>query len=687
MTSAFFDAIHADPWARELVDLATLNASASGAVEEALETIRKNARSSPDALRSTSLVVLGPPGAGKTHLFARLRRRLGPRAVFVHIRPLVHAEMTVSFVLGEVVRQLAFLTPQGMSQVSALVGSLLGALTGVGAEFPSAVLSEHSALSESERIVRLTAALEQVLSIWPEVDEVYLERLLQVPFSSTLQARALLAWLSGRDCDALQLQRIGATASLGEPLALGALRTLSAVAALGAPLVLVFDQLENLIDSDGAGPRLRAYAHLASECVDILRGAVLVHLALDSEWERGIEPSFNAPQRSRIVMRREILALPRASEREELLRLFAQRLPEPREAFPWPLRTATLARLRVEPGMTPRMLLVEFRQALERGAAEEAAPSAIEPAGPQEEGVAESSESAPSSRPAAVPALRELDSEWQRQLDEARRLVHTASEAREPVDAARLADGLLATTQFLPGLSASAARQAPAALRLESETGSEWIALVQGSNHRTVGAVLSKLTALSQQGRVVAVRERARELPPTWKDTRQRQSALLATGRARWVDVAPEDCSRVLARAALLQAWRSGEVTVASGAPASEAVVRDWVGASLAVESWPIGTELLPGGAGGEPAAPGGTTAADVEPPINVQPSAAAKPVSGVALPMLRRLRVASLDRLVREALRVDPRSSRSAVVAELEAAGDRVGWFGRSIVCLRLEP
>lgn len=685
MTLAFFDAVHADPWARELVDLASLNASASGAVEGAIEAIRQGSRGDAHGLRSTSLVILGPPGAGKTHLFARLRRRTGPRAVFVHIRPLVHADMGVSFVLGEAVRQLSFPTPQGMPQVNALVGSLLGALSGVGSEFPSAVLSEHSALSESERIVRLTVALEEMLTRWPEIDEVYLERLLQVPFSPAPQARALLAWLSGRDCDALQLERIGASASLGEAQALGALRTLSAVAALGAPLVLVFDQLENLIDSDGVGPRLRAYAHLASECVDILRGAVLVHLALDSEWERGIEPSFNASQRSRIVMRREILSLPRAAEREELLRLFAERVPEPREAFPWPLGAARFARLRAEPGITPRMLLVEFRRALERGATDEAEPAAGDAgeASPERASAAGKVDAQPP--PAA--AIRELDAEWERQLDDARQLVRTASEARAPVDAARLADGLLAAAQFLPGLRASAARQPPAVLRLESASASEWLALIQDSNHRTVGAALTRLTALAQQGLVVALRERARELPPTWKETRQKQSALLATGRARWVDIDPEDCARVLALAALLQGARSGEVTDATGAPASEAAVREWVEASLSVASWPVGAELQRSGAAQDAAATGDAPLASSASDVSAGLSAPAPSQRAGALPILRRLRVASLDRLVREVVRVDPHGSRAAVLAELEAAGDRVGWFGRAIVCLRLEP
>jgi predicted ATPase len=52
------------------------------------------------------LVVLGAPGAGKTHLFARLRQRLGPKAVFVHVRPLLNSEMTARFVLYEIAKQL-----------------------------------------------------------------------------------------------------------------------------------------------------------------------------------------------------------------------------------------------------------------------------------------------------------------------------------------------------------------------------------------------------------------------------------------------------------------------------------------------------------------------------------------------------------------------------------------------------
>jgi len=688
VTLAFFDAIHADPWAQDFFDLATLNARASSAVEAAIEAVHQTARSAPLSLRSTSLVILGPPGAGKTHLFARLRRRVGPRAVFVHVRPLVHAEMNARFLLGEVVRQLGYPTSQGMPQASALVGSLLGYLSGVGTEFPSTVLAEYTDLPADARQERLDAELERVFAIWPEVDESYLRRLLAVPFATGATGRALLTWLSGRDCDVAQLQRIGATASLGEEHAFAALRTLAAVAALGSPLVLVFDQLENLIDAEGAGPRLRAYAHLAAECVDTLRGTVVVHLALDSEWQRGIEPAFNLSQRSRIVMGRELLELPRAAEREELLRRLRERVPDAREPFPWPLGERRLARLRSAAGLTPRMLLIEFRKALE-GEADDALDEQLLP------DAAEPQNAASSAPP--EPERRDLQGEWQSQLHHARELIQRAGEERQSLDAARLADGIFACASFLPQLTLRAGGKPPVQLMLESAGRSEAIALVQESHPRSAGALLTKLTALSNSTAVLALRERAREFPPTWKETLRKQATLLETGRARWLDIEPQDCARLLALAALLQAARSGDVSDALGIQVTEAEVQDWARSDLDIPEWPICRALL--GAPELTAVPlqqeeeeaPSTPAASVPRPPSTErlpaPVLEANPmprVTGSALAILRRLRVASFERLVREVGRVEPASTRATIQAELETAGERIRWIGRSIVLFR---
>src|SRR5260370_40300442 len=110
MTAGFLEAVHANPWGADVVDLPTLNSAASDAIETAVRNVREVARTEPSALRSACLTVLGPAGAGKTHLFGRLRARLGPRAVFVHIRPLAGRDVTPGFVVRECVPPLGLVS-------------------------------------------------------------------------------------------------------------------------------------------------------------------------------------------------------------------------------------------------------------------------------------------------------------------------------------------------------------------------------------------------------------------------------------------------------------------------------------------------------------------------------------------------------------------------------------------------
>ena len=703
---ARFDSVHADPWAQDPFDLPTLNARASQVVEDAIEHVRQTARAEARALRSSSIAIVGPPGSGKTHLFARLRRKLGPRGVFVLMRPPVHGEMCPRFVLGEVVRQLAFAPARGLPQVSALVGSFLGRLDGVGATYPSAVLSEYGALAPDARAARLETAIEGMLALCPELDEVYLARLLEVPFAPSATARALLAWLAGTECDEAQLERIGASASLGKTRTLPALRTLAAVGALGAPLLLVFDQLESLLDASG-GQRLCAYANVAAELVDVLRGTVLVHMALDTDWERRIEPSFNPAQRSRILMRREVLGMPPAADREALLRLFHGQLLTPRGPFPWPLGAARCELLCNEPGQTPRQLLTEFKAALESpsdaGANALVAAVPVSPelgtpaAAARAAALRPVEERARDSAPRSTPARREIASDWLVRLRSSREAVRLASEERVPLHAARLAEGMLALGRFVPAIALRASAKPPAQLSLERGDRVERVVILQESNQRSLSAVLARLIRITEQARVVVLRERARELPESWSEPRTRRAALLATGLARWIDIDPEDCARVLALASFLQAARSGDVLDSRGQPASEGEVMDWVEATLDVESWPLAGALDAAGPGSgaestADEAQGRTDDSDeYEAPESFIKELGSAPQrravlgrAATALPALQRLRVASFERLVREVLRADPEATRASVLAELDAAGENVRWLGRSIVFLR---
>ena len=221
---------------------------------------------------------------------------------------------------------------------------------------------------------------------------------------------------------------------------------------------------------------------------------------------------------------------------------------------------------------------------------------------------------------------------------------------------------------------------------------------MQESHPRSAGGTLSRLLALSGSVPVIALREQAREFPPTWKETLRKQAALLETGRARWIDLEPEDCARLLALAALLQAARSGDVSDARGKQVTEADVEAWVKGELDLPSWPIARALQ--GAAESSNELQQVAAAERESPVPSEPvptpprterlpppALEANPMpraSGSALTILRRMRVASFERLVREVVRVEPSTTRANIQAELEAAGERIRWFGRSIVFFR---
>jgi hypothetical protein len=462
----------------------------------------------------------------------------------------------------------------------------------------------------------------------------------------------------------VQLSRIGATASLPEDLALPALRTLCSVAALGAPIVLVLDQLENLIEGASAGSRLLGYANLSAELVDSLRGLVLVHMALDTEWARGIEPSFNPSQRSRIVMTRETLSLPTPREAEELLRLWIEKMPEHPEPYPWPFTDERMSSIVSAPGTTPRMLLVECRRALEGEGVKEG------------EGMKDGPGGNGAEPPLTVGSERGFADAWERCLGAARQAVDEASEQRTCVDAARLADGLLSCSHFLNGtrIAPGLAGQ-PAQLVLEQPEERKLVSILNHGHHKSLGSVLTKLTSMAPRMRVIALRERARELPPTWKDTLARRDALLGTGRATWIWIEPDDVVRLLSLDALLQSARSGEVTNETGEPVDLGSVLEWARSSLEVPSWGVLKSMLGEDAGGD----------GVELPS--RPPAAREetspPATRVARMLLEQLRVASVDRLVREAARVDPGSSRASVLSELES-DTGIQFLGRNIVCVR---
>lgn len=683
-----FENNHADPWGKAFVDLPELNAGVTDAIAGAITQVRSTSGRRDAEVRTTSLLVLGPAGAGKTHLFARLRRKLGPKAVFVHLRPLVGTEMTPRYVLGQIVQQLGYEVEtrggdRGLKQLEALVGSSLAQLDGVSPDWPRAFLDEVMGLDEGARAHKLEWAVERLLERHREADETYLTRLLHAPFLKPAQQRAALAWLSGRDLEEQQMQRLGVAGGLPEERILQALQTLGLFAAPGSPIVLVFDQLENLMDAEATGSRVRAYANLVAELFDATRGFVLVQMALDSEWEHAIRPQLSEAQKSRLGGHAIPIALPTPSQARELVRRWVEGLPDRPQPFPWPFGEERVEHWSRTAGMTPRMLMIECRQAL-----------ALGPDAPFDVPVADA-------QPPTDAVLRSVDPDnddaalraaWESHLAAARGALDEAAADRRSADPARLVGGMASCLHFLKDAQAKRvdARQP---VQIVARVGARvcFVAFVHQTHPRSVVTALDRASDSLSQGTAIAVRERALEFAPTWKKVHASLAVLRERG-LQWISLERDDAARLLALESFLASAKSKDLEDGAGRIFEEAEVRGWMDRTLGVTSWPVARALA--GARVEREWEGDDGAAERRGSEPVQTgSAPSKVRSGeIVAPdtattiraCLTQLRIASLERLVREVARVKSAASRAEVVSALEAMPGQVRWFGRAIVAIR---
>lgn len=679
-TGSPFESNHADPWARTFVDLPSLNANVTDAIIASISSVRAAAHAS-SALRTKSILVLGPAGAGKTHLFARLRHKLGPRAVFVLLRPLVGTEMTPRYVLGQIVQQLGYESAEGgLKQLDALVGSTLAHVGGSSVKFPRVFVEEVAALDEPTRSERLDAALEHLLERYQEADETYLARLLRTPFQKGPDQRAALAWLAGRELEEGQMKRLGVTASLPDERIVQALQTLGVFAACGAPLVLVFDQLENLMDAEATGSRVRAYANLVAELFDTLRGAVLVQMALDTEWERAIFPALSAAQRSRLADHTEIMAMPTPEDRRSLVATWVDKLPHRPEPFPWPFGEKRVSAWAMAPGMTPRMLMIACRRALAEGPTGADGSDDDEPADDLSAGLETKR------TPTVDDDATSLELSWAVHLDRARSALDEAARDKRGADPARLVGGMahaLALGSDAVLLRTDARLALPILVKATSERRA--LALLHHMHPASAVKAIDRATEALAEGAVLLVRERSIEIPPTWKKAKSAVEGARSKG-AGFLVLERDDTANLLALESFVAAARSRDLEGAEGRPLDATSVLAWVTKTRALATWPVVAALTQESVRGVDA-PSGEPHADPPPRVDKSPPPAAKGqglgTEGALTASLGQLRVASLERLTREVARLRAGTTRADVMTALALMKDRVRWFGSAIVAL----
>jgi hypothetical protein len=666
--------VHADPWAEDFVDVATLNGQITGEIVARIDAARREELAAPTGA-STSLLLLGSAGSGKTHLFARLRRRCAQRATFALIRPDMGVTPTARAVLDRTFEALSHrASGLELTQLELLVGAVFASLDGMS-RYPAVALDGLRALPAEARAQQIETVLDLVERHHPSASLDWLQRLLGVPFLAGPERRATTTWLRGSEPSEPQLNRLGLTAPLADHEVLPALRTLCLAAGLRTPLVVVFDQLENLYDAEAQAGRIEGYGNLICDLFDGVRGVVIVQMVLDGEWERRILPRLSTSQRSRVAGTTLTLDLPRPTELEELVRAWVGQLPaEAREPFPVP--EARLVRWRQTPGLTPRMLKCELAAYLE-------APTS-DPSGPQDS-------AEPVTPEAGVEWLQLL---WDDYLAQTREHVIESRAQGEHPSEERLLGGLVALGRVLVGWRA-VARKGPLGATVEFERGGQSLLVVacQTANGSSFNAQLLRILGETVTRRVLAVRDSGRAVPPTWVQGQRRINELQQSALGRWFELEPEQLCQLLALHDLLADAGSGDLTDQAGRAYRASEVELWAREHLAAQEWPLPAELE-ATMSRPPRVGEGQGSSRVDPPTTedagtqqaADKAAAVSSTAGepaLAIEVLRRLQFASLERVVREVQGRRPGTSAAAVHAELKAAGADILWLSPSLLSL----
>ena len=523
-------------FADTFIDVADLNAHVSTKLGERIEEVTARATRG-ERTAAKAYAILGAAGGGKTHVFARLRHEAGLHATLVLLRPFFGVSLSPRDVLATTVDQLCLPVRGGpLTHLEVLAAHWLCDREGAG--FPSAALEEYRALSPGDREARLDRAVGGVLRCIPEVEPAaHLARSL---FSLVDRERSSrwseLAWLSGRE------PRQQDSAPLSEADVAHLMRIIAVVAAPVAPLVLTFDQLENLASDDDT--RVLGYGNLVAELVDTIPSLTIAQLALTSEWMQYIEPRLTLPQKSRVAGEVLLLDAPDRAQRERLLRTWHAHLAPTngrggRKRFPSPLAPEELESLLDAPGITPRLLLTALSRA--------AAGRPIVP---------------PSS--SAPPSLRggaRYDGIWDEEYEKTLKELTDKGDAGIAVDAAELAEGVTSALSFFPSLALSSRNERDRVLtEVRSPAGMCTLLYATGTHHSSVGSALAKSIEIAQTGKSVFVREERLALPLTWEVVQERRVSFECLPNARWLSLEKAEVARFLTLARLSSRARANRL-------------------------------------------------------------------------------------------------------------------------------
>jgi hypothetical protein len=270
-----------------------------------------------------------------------------------------------------------------------------------------------------------------------------------------------------------------------------------------------------------------------------------------------------------------------------------------------------------------------------------------------------------------------LEQAWEEGLRKAREDIDEQDRLGQGARPEMLADGLIYLFKLDPELEFLGA-EGPERLQIGTPQGEVRVALVHQANPKSIAKALDNLG--STPGLKVGLRELWRPLKPTWKATLRAMEALEAQEGMRWHWLVRQDAERLLALDGLLKASTSGDLSGPGGVPFQSAQVEAWARQTLALPEWGITVFLKAQASGSGKDIQAGEGIAQVPRP---GPAAPAGATGAGVLRILRRLRIASVDRLLKECRQDGRELTRKALVEELGRGGSGLIWIGDNIVCL----
>ena len=694
---------HADPWTGKLVDVPALNAKVTDRIASMVDEVRSIAKESPSDLHSRSLLVLGTAGSGKTHLFARLRKRCHQRAVFVLVRPGLGTGVTPRELLAHIVDALQKTIAPASSererkQLDVLVGALVESLEQrapiTATHFPLSTLTMLE--SDPERQSRLDALLDELEQHHDDISVDYLEKVFSAPFLENRKRRVMIDYLAGRTPDDAKLTLLGISKAIPDNDVLKAIKSLAISAAHGAPIVLVFDQLENLID-DGGGSKIVSYASLLSELVDTVPGLVLVQLALTDEWKKRFSPKLSQAHKTRLEHEVLSLDLPTVEHREALLREWRKHTNVEEQPFPYPFgEKKGWPYWKSLGGVTPRMLFVEFKGRLEGEIDPEAADDS--PKGDTEE---------------SYEPEGQLEGAWAHHLGVARLELKEAGKSETPIDPGRVRSGLGTLLSLRGDLQTKSEPNSAADLVANRGSTRAVLKVIQEANGTSVAASVRRAKTLAESERVVVLREKRLPLKSTWSATLQARDEFTKAGGI-WHHLDHDHTAHLLALRAFYTAGQSGDVSDPQGRPIPFDRVEAWLKQHVHDDEWNRLVDAIFGPQSIDPVTPMPSTVTPVPVALKadakekktstVEPARAAQEqlpfdeyspdtarsnqlqssdpsVDATVRQIVTQLQLASVDRIIREVRQKDASINAAQVRASLLSLQSEIRWFGRNLI------